>query len=251
MTCVCGQEDIPQKGLALWLTAGNAVVENGTVSAVRDISSNGNHAVREKDPMIAAGNPVVVRHEQASQPVLRFNGSFTGYEFNSVTNIRTAFMVVSRHPDAFKKFNERFVLGGRTKPEVDFHVGCHWTDVIAENWKAKEHGNAWFNGFECDPSISEFAQELAVISIVSRKDLRASQLARDRDFKDRSWWGDIAEVILYSQPLSDTDRKKVEGYLLKKYAITPFKPVTVPRESVLPGHTKPPAGALPAKGHNP
>ena len=34
----------------------------------------------------------------------------------------------------------------------------------------------------------------------------------------------------------------VEQYLVKKYSITPFQPATVPRESVLPGHTKPPAG---------
>jgi len=65
-------------------------------------------------------------------------------------------------------------------------------------------------------------------------------LACDRDFKDRSRWGDIAEIILYSQPLESDERKQVEAYLMKKYAITPFQPVVVPRESVLAGHTKPP-----------
>lgn len=233
---------IPRQGLALWLTAADAVVENGSITRIKDRSGNQNDAVREKDPLIVAGNPVVVKHEAAGQPVLRFDGKFCGYEFNSVTNIRTAFMVVSKHPDAFKKFAERFVLGGKTKPEVDFHVGWHWTDVISENWKAKEHGKAWFNGFECDPSVSEFAPKLAVITIAAKNNRRAGQLARDRDFKDRSWWGDIAEVILYSQPLADAERKQVEDYLRKKYVITPFPPVVVPADSVKPGHVKPPAG---------
>jgi hypothetical protein len=245
------EASVPREGFALWISGESAVVENGDVITIRDRSGKGNDAVRQKDPKIVPGNPTVAKHEEAGVPVLRFNGQFCGYEFNSVANIRTAFMVASKHPDAFKKFAERFVLGGKTKPEVDFHVGCHWTDVIAENWKAKEHGKAWFNGYECDPSISEFSQKLAVITIVSKNNRLAGQLARDRDFKDRSWHGDIAEILLYTTPLSDENREKVEAYLMKKYAITPVQPVVVPRETVLPGHTQPPAGTNDPKGKQP
>jgi hypothetical protein len=239
---------IPREGLALWISGESAVVENGEVTTIKDRSGKANDAVRQKDPKIVAGNPALVKHEEAGVPVLRFNGQFCGYEFNSIADIRTAFLVVSKHPDAFKKFAERFVLGGKTKPEVDFHVGYHWTDVITENWKAKEHGKAWFNGLECDPSISEFSRKLAIISSVSKNSRLAGQLARDRDFKDRSWHGDIAEILLYTTPLSDEDRQKVEAYLTKKYAITPAPPVVVPRETVLPGHTQPPAGEAEKKG---
>lgn len=242
---------IPREGLALWISGESAVVENGEVTTIRDRSGKGNDAVRQKDPTIVPGNPTVVKHEEAGVPVLRFNGQFCGYEFNSIANIRTAFMVVSKHPEAFKKFAERFVLGGKTKPDVDFHVGYHWTDVIAENWKAKEHGKAWFNGFECDPSISEFSQKLAIITMGSKNNRLAGQLARDRDFKDRSWHGDIAEILLYTTPLSDEDRQKIEACLTKKYAITPVQPVVVPRETVLPGHTQPPAGTNDPKGKQP
>jgi hypothetical protein len=34
------------------------------------------------------------------------------------------------------------------------------------------------------------------------------------------WEGDIAEVIIYDSALSDTDRGKVEDYLLAKWGIT-------------------------------
>jgi hypothetical protein len=232
---------IPVEGLALWLRADDAVVENGEVTAIKDHSGRNNDAVRQKNPKIAAGNPTVVKHEQAGQPVLRFDGRFSGYEFNSIKNARTVFFVVSKHPAAFKKFAERFVLGGKEKKSVDYHVGCHWTDTIIELGMFR-HGKAWFNGFPIDPTLSEFSQKLAVISFVAGQDTIAEQLARDRDFTDRSWNGDIGEILIYTIALADAERESVEGYLLKKYAITPFQPVVVPRESVLPGHTKPPAG---------
>ena len=231
---------IPRQGLVLWLTAENAVVENGNVVKIKDRSGNNNDAVREKDPKIVAGNPTLARHEASGQSVLRFNGAFTGYEFKAIENIRTVFWVVSKDPAAYKKFAERFVLGGKEKKQTDFHVGCHWTDTIIELGMFK-HGKAWFNGHPIDPALSEFAPRLAVISLAAGRDTMAQQIARDRDFVDRSWHGDIAEIIVYSQPLSDEDRQKVENYLLKKYRIPPFKPVVVPRETVLPGHTKPPS----------
>lgn len=233
---------VPTEGLALWLNADGAVVENGEVRVLRDHSGKQNDAVRQKDPKIAAANPTVVRHEGSGRNVLRFDGRFVGYEFPSIKNARTVFFVVSKHPAAYKKFAERFVLGGKEKTSVDYHVGCHWTDTIIELGMFK-HGKVWFNGFAIDPALSEFAPQLAVISFVAGRDTIAEQLARDRDFVDRSWHGDIGELLIYSVPLADAERKTVEGYLLKKFAITPFKPVTVARESVLPGHTKPPPAA--------
>lgn len=231
---------LPRQGLVLWLNAENAVVEKGNVIKIKDRSDNGNDAVLEKDPKIVPGNPGVVKHEASGQPVLRFTGSFTGYAFNAITNARTVFMVVSKHPDAFKKFSERFVLGGMTKKETDYHVGYHWTDVITEG-QFNRHGKIWFNGFPCDAGVSEFSSKLAVICFVAGRNTTVSQLARDRDFKDRSWYGDIGEIMIYDAPLTDADRQAVEGFLLNKYSITPFMPVVVSRESVLPGHVKPPA----------
>lgn len=233
---------IPREGLALWLTAQEVMLEQGNVATIMDRSGNHNDAVRQTDPRIVAGNPSVVMHEAARQPVLRFNGAFVGYEFKPIANIRTAFCVVSKHPSAFKQFAERFVLGGRRKQDVDFHVGAHWTDTIIELGMFK-HGKAWFNGLPCDPALSEFAPKLAVISYAAGRDVLAEQVARDRDFIDRSWFGDIAEILIYTTALSEPDRQTVERYLMIKYAITPFSPVVVPRESVMPGHTKPPAGA--------
>ena len=238
---------IPREGLALWLTADAAVVEKGEVVVIKDGSGKGNDATREKDPKLAVGNPTIVKHEVAGRPVIRFDGRFSGYEFSSIKNARTVFLVVSKNPAAFKKFNERFVLGGKEKTSVDYHVGCHWTDTLIELGKFAK-GKAWFNGFPIDPTISEFAPKLAVISYISAGDTVAEQLARDREFLDRSWYGDIGELIIYTLPLTDGDRSQIENYLLKKYGIIPFQPVVVSRDSVLPGHTKPPTNNVAEKG---
>lgn len=205
---------ISRPSLALWLNADGAVVENGEITVIRDRSGRNNHALRQTHPKTAAGNPTVVKHEDSGRPVLRFDGRFTGYEFGSIKNARTVFFVVSKHPTAYKKFAERFVLGGKEKTDVDYHVGCHWTDTIIELGMFK-HGKVWFNGFPIDPALSEFAPKLAVISFVAGRDTIAEQLARDRDFVDRSWYGDVGEIIIYAEPLADADRSAVENYLLK------------------------------------
>ena len=226
-------EPIPRQGLALWLSAEDAVVENGNVTKIKDRSDNHNDAVREKDPKIVAGNPVIVKHEAAGQPVLRFNGAFTGYEFNAITNARTVFMVVSKNPVTYKKFAERHVIQG-------LPVGWHWCDTIIESGLLRPI-KGWFNGFECDPYVSEFSTRLAVITLAPSKDIKVQRIFRDRDFADRSWYGDVAEIIIYTTPLADADRQVVEQYLLGKHAIKPFQPIVVPADSVKPGHVKPPA----------
>lgn len=238
-TALTQPASIPKNGLALWLSADDAVVENGKVTRIKDRSGTDRHAVQISHPKLVATNPKVVKHEQAGTPVLRFDGSLTGYSFEEIPNIRTVFWVVSKDPAAFKKFHERFVLGGAKTRE--FHVGAHWTDTIIELGFHK-HLKLWFNGIASDSSLTEFAPKLAVISMVSSRDTRADQLARDRDFIDRSWHGDIAEILLYTTVLSDADRQAVEKHLMTKYGIEPYAPVVVARETVLPGHTKPPTG---------
>lgn len=230
---------IPKENMTLWLTADGATVENNDVVRIKDHSGRGNDALRQQEPKIVAGNPKVEKHDDSGQPVLRFNGAFVGYEVPSIKNARTVFCVVSKNSAAFKKFNERFVLGGKEKTSVDYHVGAHWTDTIIELGMFK-HGKVWFNGFAIDPALSEFSSKLAVISYAAGKDTIIELIARDRSFTDRSWHGDIAEIIVYNVALTEDDHQRVENYLLKKYTIKPFAPVVVDRDSVLPGHTKPP-----------
>jgi hypothetical protein len=231
---------LPTDGLLAWLHASDAVVQDGVVRQITDHSGRNNHALRLTDPTLPAGNPQIVKHEQAGRAVLRFDGRTSGFAFATpITTARTVFLVVAKHPYAFKRFQERFVIGGKEKRETDFHVGYHWTDTIIE--LGMQPGcQAWFNGFAMDPSLSEFAPRLAVITLAPAKNGTIAQIARDRDFTDRSWYGDIAEILVYDKTLSDAERTTVERHLLTTWSITPVPPVVVPRETVLPGHTSDP-----------
>ena len=229
--------DFPKAGLELWLSAGQVEQTDGAVTLIKDLSGNENHARRDPATALPLTNPALVRDAASGQPVLRFSGSNIAFVFNQLTNIRTAFWVVSKDPAAFGQRNEKFVLGD--KVSNDFHAG--WTDDTIFNTdvnpghlsKYLHDGRTWLNGQAMVAYKTPFPKQLALISIVSAGPVRAGQLAQDRNFSGRSWQGDIAEILLYNVELSDADRQAVEKYLLAKYAlksganpVTPAAPAT-------------------------
>jgi hypothetical protein len=219
--------DFPKTGLALWLSAGDVKVEKDAVVQINDRSGQENHAAHSQGPKTVLANPVVVKEAANGQPVLRFSGENSSFIFKEIANIRTVFMVVSKDPKAFKQKSELLVLGG--VKTLDFHPGTHFTDTILHatpqyGSPALQKGRAWLNGNVIEARSTDWPQKLSVVSLQSTADVRADQLARDREFPDRCWHGDIAEILIYSTALSDVDRQTVERYLFRKYAIEPGKP---------------------------
>jgi hypothetical protein len=233
--------DFPKAGLRLWLSAGQVEQTEGVITVIKDLSGNENHARRDLASAPAATNPALAKDAVSGQPVLRFSGSNTVFGFQRLTDIRTAFWVVSKDPAAFGQRNEKFVLGD--KESNDFHAG--WTDDTIFNTDVNpghlsqflHDGKTWLNGRAMDASKTPFPKQLSLISIVSAGSVRANQLARDRSFTSRSWQGDIAEILLYNVALSDADRQAVEKFLIAKYQIKPGAnpAVTAPAPAVLPG----------------
>ena len=220
----------PRAGMVLWISAADAVVKEGVVVSILDRSGQGNDATRREVDGQVPANPALIADSVSGQPLLRFDGSTVAYNFPALSDIRTIFWVVSRHPDAFKKHTERFVLAGRKS--ADFHVGTHFTDTIIHREKyASPHllaAHGWFNGFSMDPKTTEFTPVLGVTTLMATGNVSADQLAMDREYKERCWLGDIAEVILYNTELSAADRQAVETYLLTKYQIKPTAPIFAP-----------------------
>jgi hypothetical protein len=219
--------NFPKAGLELWLSAGQVEQANGEITLIRDISANANHARRNPDSTAPSTDPLLVTDAASGQPVLRFSGANVAFNFKPVSDIRTAFWVVSKDPAAFGHLDERFVLGDTVSH--DFHSG--WTDdtifnVVYDNPNPSGHlskylhdGKTFLNGQEMDASKTPFPKKLSVISMQSTGPVEANQLARDRQFAGRSWQGDIAEVLLYDAALSWADRQTVEKYLIAKYHI--------------------------------
>jgi hypothetical protein len=221
-------EHFPRTGLQLWLSAGQVEQTDGVITAIKDLSGNENHARRDPASANPATNPALAKEAASGQPVLRFSGANIAFAFKRITDIRTAFWVVSKDAAAFGKRNEKFVLGDRESN--DFHAG--WTDDTIFNRdvnpghlsKFLHDGKTWLNGQAMDASRTPFPQQLSLISILSAGPVRAGQLAQDRTCSGRSWQGDIAEILLYNAELSDSDRQAVEKYVMTKYQIKPGAP---------------------------
>ena len=219
----------PRRAWSCGSTAGHAVAENGAVTQLTDLSGKGNHALHDRDPRNALDNPAIIADAANGQPVLRFSGKNSSFTFNRVSDIRTVFWVLSKDPKAFKQKQELFVLGD--SKSLDFHPGTHFTDTILHakppyGSPALQKGKAWLNGNPIDARATDFPQKLSVITLLATGNVEASQVAKDRKFPDRCWHGDIAEILLFNVPLSDTDRQTVETYLMHKYRIpaTPASP---------------------------
>ena len=218
--------DFPKAGLELWLSAGQVEQADGTISVLKDLSGSENPAKRDPPTATPVTNPSVTKDAASGQPLLHFTGANVAYGFNRLTNILTAFWVVSKDPASFGQKSEKFVLGDRSGN--DFHAG--WTDDTIFNTdvnpghlsKYLKDGKTWLNGKPMDATKTPFPKQLCVISIVSAGPVSASQLARDRNMSGRSWQGDIAEILLYKAALSDADRQAVEKYLTDKYKIQPL-----------------------------
>ena len=221
-TSLAAEDNFPKTGLVLWLNAGNAEVQDGVVEQLTDLSGKGHHAQHDRAAKSVLTNPVVVKELLNGQPVLRFSGANSSFTFNEITNIRTIFWVVSKDAQAFKQKQELFVLGG--SKSLDFHPGTHFTDTILHattkyGAPALQQGKAWLNGKPIDARATDFPQTLSVITLESTANVRANQLAKDRQFPDRCWRGDIAEILLFDAPLSDADRQAVEKHLMTKFGI--------------------------------
>jgi hypothetical protein len=217
--------DFPKTGLELWLSAGQVEQADGVITLITDLSGSDNHAKRTPATAAPPTNPALAKDAASGQPLLRFNGSNIAYVFQRLTNIRSAFWVVSKDPASFGQRSEKFVLGDPAGN--DFHAG--WTDDTIFNTdvnpghlsKFLKDGKTWLNGRAMDATKTPFPKQLSLISIISTGPVSAGQLARDRNMSGRSWEGDIGEILLYNVELSDADRLAVEKYLTAKYQIQP------------------------------
>ena len=80
------------------------------------------------------------------------------------------------------------------------------------------NGETRLNGTLVNGSTTARPTSLSVISLVTTGDVSADAFSRDRSY-GRSWWGDLAELVVYDRPLSEPERESIEAYLAEKYAL--------------------------------
>jgi hypothetical protein len=75
------------------------------------------------------------------------------------------------------------------------------------------------NGLAVNGTTTPLPGGWNLLSVATTDVVTASTLSRDRTF-DRTWEGDIAEVLVYNRALSAVESEQVGGYLTAKYGMT-------------------------------
>jgi hypothetical protein len=220
-------------GLELWLKADTLSTDTTTVSNWSDQSGNARDASTSSNaPTYIASNPVF-----CGRPTVSFNGSGNDTLSSAMSsdmningnNSRTIFLVFS--PDNTNSSN---MLGyGSNASDQLF-------DVASAEQKISGHFHStwWFNGNETI-SLNKMA-----VGTVSYNGSSFKAYQHDSSFNGltttetrllntgdshffigggvypnyNNFSGDIAEILVYSEALSDSDRTLVDNYLYNKYA---------------------------------
>ncbi len=217
-------------GLCAWFSADRNVSNdlNGNVDTLFDGGSAGNNAIQSN----ALRRPELVLNvpELSGKPVMRFDGHDDFLKFNMISTIRTIFWVVKEDSNATPFY--RSLLG--TSPngsQPDFTRGCcddgypGTQKYIYDNDYASTNvitGVTRLNGTVINPLQTDVPTRYSIISTKTNGDTRGDCFSCDRPFEyvndQRYWHGDLAELIIFCEPLSDSLINVVEKYLKDKYA---------------------------------
>ena len=219
--------------LTLWLRAdcvtGNSAdpADNSTVSIWTDLSGNGNNATGYGSPTYQSDSANLIN----SQPVVNFNGSatFTSIDIRAITRPNITIFSVYK----LRSNNQVGVWG------ID---DGGWDRFFMARWNSND-GIISHSGTTTVPNsgVNDVVKNVTTIykynissgssvydngALVSSFTDNAAESAAQTTLRIGSIGaigsgyqliGDVAEIIIFSQALSDADRKTVNGYLNTKY----------------------------------
>ena len=170
-------------------------------------------------------------------PVVRFDGNGSYVNFDAIDDIRTIFWVVKEDSDVDNADHGQWRHLLNRDGVGDFHRGtvAQSTDaycaIISNQWGGGvgsgdgadriRNGVVGINADTVDPMTTSVPRELSIICIQTSNVVRANNFSYDdAQPVQRSWDGDLAELIIFSRALTATEIKNVGGYLTEKYGLT-------------------------------
>ena len=225
----------PATGLQTWYKADQGVTSSGgLVSSWGDTSGHNNNAIQGT----SANQPSLVANSLNGLPVIHFNGSSTqlaltrpiSADFTIVVEFRSsqtqsfgggqwyngAGLVDGEVSGVVNDFglslNQGRVLGGTGSPDTTASsTSASYADNNAHTAVFKRTGGAL--SLYVDGQLVSTPTTGGTQQLTSPPRLVLGSLQTNVDY----FSGDIAEVLIYSQALSDTDRQTVESYLRNKW----------------------------------
>jgi len=172
----------------------------------------------------SARRPVYRAQALNAWPAVHFDGQDDGLYFPEVTGIRTVFWVLREDIQATE--NWRCLLGHSNT--YGFHRGPGRT-IWSSQWAdaAVQGGTTSINGNIVNGTTTRVPTSYAILCLRTTGPASANQLTQDRNFLDRSWAGDIVELLIYDQLLNEDETNLVGWSLQEKYQIRgAYRPVT-------------------------
>jgi hypothetical protein len=241
---VFGQDTIPRTGLKLWITADSVQMTGTEVAKIYDLSGNNNSPIHFTDVPNITTVPSVVKTASRynGHAVLHFPGSYTGFSFSQITGIRSVFAVLFKDstscnpnatPGSCCVTSPKFWLG-QMNATTNFHAdhGCciFRNDFNEASPCVARDGFVSIDGGPkiAKPTLTFMPFHLGLLTILASCGVQASTIGRDRTMTDRSYQGDIAEILIYTTVLDTPTVRKIQNILMAKYNIGGHTPVVKP-----------------------
>ncbi len=199
-------------GLELWIKADSGVALNGAlVTQWTDFSGNNRHATNDLDII----RPMFQDSSINNLPVISFDGIDDFLVFPEVSNLRTAFWVLRENPSAGTS-PTRGLLG--YSGALNFFRGPN-----KEFWNAEfsnigvRTGATRLNFQDINGTQTVVPNDYSIVSLVTTADVQATHITMELNVFGWTWWGEMAEVILFSDSLTNGQILQVENYLANKY----------------------------------
>src|SRR5262249_47452867 len=194
------ESSVALEGLELWTRSGEGVTADpsGHVSRWADRSGHGNDLTQT----VFAQRPKLARDAVSDADALRFDGGDDSLKLTTRLdgNIRAVFAVLKQNGD----YSWRTLLGDTTKD--DFNPG--WMTWWGFASPFVLDGQTWVNAAAVDGTVTARPQTMSVLSVLPTGGVTADRLAQGKT--NLPWIGDVAELLIYSEPRSGLQRKLVE-----------------------------------------
>ena len=202
----------------LWVSANELVgySDGDPVSLWPDISGS-NRSMNN-----GSGKAVFKENQLNGMPAVRFTGNDDDYfTFGGLTTIRTVFWVVREVEDPAGTA-PRFLLGHAGGNTYHFHRASDGGNI----WNSSHaplcfNGTTKLRGFEINGRTTDMPTDFAILSVRTSGNATANSFSRDRSINGRSWHGDLAEMLIYTRVLSESEERQVGDFLKQKYKMNP------------------------------
>lgn len=197
------------------------VTSAGGVSTVTDYSGNG------RDLVCSSSKPTYVLNGIGTKPVIRFSGSdnpLTYTPSSGTLNIKDMVLLVKYAPASGSVFTDYNGLVSNTASADPFLVGgsgtANFFDSDPPAPADNEYRLDWV--FKDETAMTAPINTFGAVqySITGGYNFTSSiglQIGKDRAFAARTWKGDIAEMMFFSDVLTSGERRRVKLYLDLKF----------------------------------